>query len=68
MTQKRTRQRGVIGVQYYCARGFFLKQREKSNVYCTTFTIIIFFKVMIHYHLNIQLFTTLFMWQGGLPP
>jgi hypothetical protein len=34
----------VIGVQYYCARGFFLKQREKSNVYCTTFTIIIFLK------------------------
>jgi hypothetical protein len=24
-------------------------------------------KVMIHYHLNIQLFTTLSMWQGGPP-
>jgi hypothetical protein len=25
-------------------------------------------RVMIHYHISIQLFTTLLMWQGGPPP
>jgi hypothetical protein len=25
-------------------------------------------RVMIHYHINIQLFITLSMWQGGPPP
>jgi hypothetical protein len=36
--------------------------------YCERLKNNINLRVMIHYHLNIQLFTTLSMWQGGPSP
>jgi hypothetical protein len=44
------------------------KKKKKSRGGWSTRIFMIISRVMIHYHLNIQLFTTLFMWQGGPSP
>jgi hypothetical protein len=49
----------------FCFNAHYLFNKNKKNNYYSNMPLL--FRVMIHYHLNIQLFTILPMWQGGPP-